>query len=134
MALNRVDTLFELYSIGRKFKSLAKHQNHDTMLTAVILRCLARQPLSVSHLGTVVSMKPSAMSEKVQALLALGFIAKKHGSDEREFVVSITGKGVRELARIIKLMKSHIERKFSVVSDEEMLRLVATLKKITTTL
>lgn len=134
MALNRVDTLFELYSIGRKFRSLAKQKNHDTMLTAVILRGLVYQSLSVSHLGVRVSMKPSAMSEKVQMLIASGLVAKKHGTDERELVVSITAKGTKELGRIVRGMKSHIERKFGSVTDEEMITLVTILKKITASL
>src|SRR5258706_880059 len=100
----RVDTLFELYGIGRKFRSSIKHKNSDTMLKAAILRGLLEKPLSISHLGLLVSMKPSAMSEKVQELITLGWVKRKQGKDEREILISMTAKGEREVKRIMALM------------------------------
>jgi len=134
MALNRTDILFELYSIGRKFRSLAKEKNSDTMLTAVILRALKREAMSVSHLGVLVSMKPSAMSEKVQALLGSGLVRREQSVDERELVIAITAKGRHKLTFVLKQIQSHVGRKFGSISDEEMTALVAILKKITETL
>jgi DNA-binding MarR family transcriptional regulator len=131
MALNRIDTLFELYSIGRKFRSLVKHKNSDTMLIAGILRALVDQPLSISHLGTLVSMKPSAMSEKVGELVTLGFVEKRESDDERESLISISAKGKQEIERTIKRMQKNCDRVFHGITDEEMRTLVSLLNTIT---
>ncbi len=129
--VRRINTLFELYSIGRKFRSSTKHKNSDTMLKATILRGLTREPLSISHLGELVSMKPSAMSEKVQELIALGWVAKKQGKDERETLISITTKGQKEVARIMALMDARCAQIFTNVTDRQMQELVTILHKIT---
>ena len=131
MALNRTDTLFELYSVGRKFRSLVRHKNSDTLLTAAILRALVRRPLSVSHLGVMVSMKPSAMSEKVAELMAKGFVEKRQSDDEREESISVSAKGKQEVERTIIRMHQNCDRVFHGITDREMRTLVSLLNTIT---
>ncbi len=124
------NVLFQLYALGRRVKSFAKHRNQDLMLEAMILGSIARGECHVSTLARALSTKVSALSEKIAELESRGLVTKTVDQDQRERMLTLTVAGVSESAEIETIMKLHCLSVFDALETEELSTLARLIDKL----
>lgn len=96
-----IELFLRIYLIARRIKALVKVQNSDRLNDVAVLIILRDKQVSVSELAVMLSIKPSAMSEKVKRLEVLGLVRRIKSADGREKVVEITAKGREEWQEVV---------------------------------
>lgn len=122
--------VFELYLIGRRLVYSSRIKNMDQLLKIVILLILVKQSMSVSELANKISIKLSAVSEKINALEKEGLLFKTKVNDSRVRVLNITDKGKDVINSFYnKLPINELEKKVTLSKYETTL-LMSLLTKI----
>ena len=133
MDTKKIDTIFQFYRLGRKIKSSVKEHNNDKMLQGATLHYLENNTASVGEIADFLSIKMSAVSEKLMQLEQLGLIKKTLGGDSRKRKISLTPKGKKNIAKIKTTMKTSCMKALDTLSKKEMNDLLDILKKINST-
>lgn len=127
---NRVELLLELYSKGRKIRSLSKEGNHDQVLKIFILSRLNKRTMNISQLSEEIYSKLSTVSETIELLHKEGLIEKECCDDKREQTIKLTHKGTQYLNETLSEMQKHCTGIFSELDDKEINILLETIRKI----
>jgi len=133
MDTKKIDTIFQFYRLGRKIKSSVKEHNHDKMLQGATLHFLESNTASVGEIADFLSIKMSAVSEKLVQLEQLGLIKKTLGGDSRKRKISLTPKGKKTITKIKGTMKTCCMNALDILTKKEMSDLQKILEKINNT-
>jgi DNA-binding MarR family transcriptional regulator len=90
-------------------------------------------PLTMQNLGFKVGIPKGSLTSVVDKLIRLNMAQRSdHPDDRRKVLVSITPKGMETANILDKELRSHLEHKFSVLSQKERDALFQALKTIHT--
>lgn len=90
--------LFKLYRFGKRLAALAKLHNSDQLGKIIILRLAAEEPVSVSRVTDLLSIKVSAATTRILEMEKEGLLARVPDEDRRSHTVAATAKGRAKLA------------------------------------
>lgn len=90
-----VELFLVIYLIARWIASLVRDKTTDRLNELAILTLVLSQPRTVTQLAELLSIKPSAMSEKISQLMDKGWLRQQPGQDARTKCVVLTPSGQR---------------------------------------
>lgn len=88
-----IELFLQIYLLAEKIKSLVKVKNVNRFHDLVVLTLLLHRSATVTKLAEMLSVKPSAMSEKVHRLLKTNLVEITESTDAREKKIRISKKG-----------------------------------------
>lgn len=116
----RLELIFSMYLLGRKFKSRVKRHNSDQMLEMVILITIKSNPSTLTLLAAQSAIQLSAMSEKISVLEHTGLVKRIQTDDGRETLVQITKSGTKHLTVLLTTMKTVCTNIFKNLTDQDI--------------
>ncbi len=127
----RLELIFSMYLLGRKFKSRVKRHNSDQMLEMVILKTIKSNPSTLTYLAAQSAIQLSAMSEKISVLEHTGLLKRIETDDGRETLVQITKSGTKHLTLLLTTMQTVCTNIFKNLTDQDITTWQKLLNKIT---
>jgi DNA-binding MarR family transcriptional regulator len=90
-------------------------------------------PMTMQSLGHLVGISKGSLTPVVDKLICLKLAQRSnHPDDRRKVLVAITAKGMETATILDKELRSYLDSKFSVLSDEERKALFQSLQTIHT--
>lgn len=90
--------------------------------------------LNMSEIGEEIAISQSQMTHSTDKLIKLGMIERQAGTqDRRQVHIKLTAKGKEYLEKLDPIMRSKVESKLSLLSDNDMAKLVISLRDVAET-
>lgn len=87
--------------------------------------------LTISRLGRLLLLSPSATSRVINALVKNGLVTFKDGIDKREKYLSLTAKGEQEIKEIDEFSNLKIKGAFSLLSQQDQQQIITAMQTYT---
>jgi len=87
--------------------------------------------LNMSEIGEEIAISQSQMTHSTDKLIKLGMIDRQAGiKDRRRVLIKLTPKGKEYLEKLDPIMRSRVESKLSLLSDNDLGKLATSLRDV----
>jgi len=112
-------------TIEQSGENLAPHH-------VIIMKMLqGDEPINMSGIGDEIGISRSQMTHSIDRLISLGLIERQQDlRDRRKINIKLTTKGKEIIEKLQLILKSRMKAKLSSLSDDDLQRLVTSLRNL----